>query len=503
MEIELKLAVEANALELIENAFLPKLEKQDGVYVKRCQKDVFNEYYDTPEQLLGKRKMGLRVRKVEGQFEQTVKTQGQVQGGLHQRPEYNVPLDSGTPDLHKFSVDIWDNDFDVTEVNRSIQKLFTTHFTRTQFDIKLPEGEIELVLDLGEVKTDEDSLPIQEIELELKSGRPRLLFDIADVLRETMPVRVSDVTKAARGYQLLTGKLPEVRYLPQYLALDYKDTTEDGLCKAMECALSHWQYHQALYLQTQNAKALSQVREALLLLMQSVSLYLPVLQSDHLLKLHKKLLTIVQQWSWQEDLRSIHQLRSRKGPFCKRVPKNQQLVNYLLGRREGLILAYEPQKLLNSSLSAEVQLTTSRMLIEKPWRDQTDGADIPVRSHANGWLSQSWQTVMQSLPALNTDSKMTNLKYLALEVALKQSLTNGFLLGDLFTDSRGQFRAPWLDLLQGIEELKAIEFLKNALIECDVDDPLEFKQWVEDKSRSLLEVMERSREVAMQAEVYW
>jgi len=496
MEIELKLVVEADALAIIESEILPKL----SATITRSNKDVFNDYYDTPEQILGSRKIGFRVRSVDGMYEQTVKTQGQVQGGLHQRPEYNVSLSSPKPDLHKFEADIWGEDFDVAQVNKQISKLFTTHFHRSQFDIETPDSLVELVLDMGEVRVQEDVLAICEIELELKRGNASHLYDIADQICAAMPARLSNITKAARGYRLVKGARNASRVLPKFLPLSHEDTTEEGLCKAIECALEHWQYHQGLYLESDDAKALTQVREALLLLMQSVSLYLPVLQSDPLLQLHKQLLLLVQQWAWQEDLISIHQLRSRKGPFCKRVPKNSPMMNYLLGRREGLLMAYDPKTLLMSNLSSRVQLGASRLLIEKPWREQNDGADIPIGKHANGWLSQSWQTVMQSLPRNNA---MDSNKYLALEVTLKQSLTNGFLLGDLFAENRGNFRAPWLDLLDGIDELKALSFLKEASYECDVDDPVEFQKWMKDKTQSVLSVMESSRKIAMQAEVYW
>jgi triphosphatase len=58
-------------------------------------------------------------------------------------------------------------------------------------------------------------------------------------------------------------------------------------------------------------------------------------------------------------------------------------------------------------------------------------------------------------------------------------------------------------LAQGIEELKALAFLHDAVIECEVEDPGEFKQWMSDKTQNLIQVMERTREIAMHAEVYW
>ena len=496
MEIELKLAVEPDALTHLEREFFPKLKSE----VSRSQKSVFNEYYDTPEQLLGKRKMGLRVRAVNGSFEQTVKTKGQVQGGLHQRPEYNVALSEPVPNLKLFDSDIWGDDFDVEVVDKSIEKLFTTHFERTQFDIKSEHGHVELVLDIGEVKTENDSLPICEIELELKQGESHLLFNLAQDIAKLIPLRLSNTTKASRGYQLVGNKTQKIKSMPQFLALSTQDTTEEGLCKAIECALTHWQYHQSIYMQSDNAKALTEIRESLQLLLHSVSLYLPVLQSEQLLQLHKQLLKLVQRWDWQEDLVSIHLLRSKKGAFCKRIPKHQQMINYLLGRREGLFLAFKPHDLIMSELSSSIQLSASRLLVEKPWRQQSDGANIQVIKHAKGWLSQSWQIVMQSLPP---SGKMDASKYLAIQALLKQALTDGFLLGDLFSESRGHFRMPWLDLLQGIEELKAISFLRSALEECEVEDEADFRQWIDEKTTNLLAVMERSREVATNAEVYW
>ncbi len=37
--------------------------------------------------------MGLRIRGDQGRYEMTLKIAGRVVGGLHQRPEYNIPLD--------------------------------------------------------------------------------------------------------------------------------------------------------------------------------------------------------------------------------------------------------------------------------------------------------------------------------------------------------------------------------------------------------------------------
>jgi len=499
MEIELKLISNQNALSLFEAKVLPTLRKQN-IQIEQSHAHLYNEYYDTPDEFFGKRKMGCRVRSRNQQYEQTIKTKGTAEGGLHQRPEYNVDLDSAIPDLSKFDPQIWTQDIDIKAVNDKLQGLFSTHFERTTFDISTDDYSLEIVFDLGEVKKGQDSLPICEIELELVRGDPTALFDIAQQLIKHVPCRLSNVTKAARGYQLLHGRIPEITSLPLFLPLDMNDSCERAFCKTVELALNHWQHHQQIYSQSRNRKALREIYESVQLLLQGIALYLPILQCKELLDLHKQLLTLAQAWAWQEQLESIHQLRSKKGPFSRKIPRNQNLMNYLMGRREGLLHAHKPHELNMSVLSTGVQLAASRVLLDKPWRAQNSGHDVNVKKHAKGWLSQSWQTVQQSLPK---DTSMDSKQYLALDALLRQSLLNGFLLADLFMDSRGHFRAPWLDLATGVRELKCLNLLQDALSDLDTEDKADFSSWINDKISSVVKVMEQTREVAMDADTYW
>jgi triphosphatase len=298
----------------------------------------------------------------------------------------------------------------------------------------------------------------------------------------------------------MNGTVAETVLLPNFLDLDEEDSTEDALCKAIKCALSHWQHHEYVYLQSGHIDALKEIAQSVQLLLQGVSLYLPVLQCQELLNLHKQLLVLSEQWSWQDDLQCIRKLRSNKGPFSRRIPRHQALMSYLNGRREGLLTVQSPEQLLVSMESSQVQLGASRLLIEKPWQAQATGHQIPVLKHAKGWLSQGWQTVMQSLPS---KVEMDYTKYIALEVLLRQTLLNGFLLAGLFAESRRKFRAPWLDLVEGIDEVKALLFLRRALEEVDIEDAEDLDDWIDDKLSSVITVMEKSREVAMSAETYW
>ena len=80
---------------------------------------------------------------------------------------------------------------------------------------------------------------------------------------------------------------------------------------------------------------------------------------------------------------------------------------------------------------------------------------------------------------------------------------NGFLLADLFDEERHHFRAPWLDILTGIDELKALMMLRALATESELDELSDVFSWVDDKIANLMHVMERTRQAGMQGDVYW
>lgn len=204
-EIELKLLAPNNAGEVIEQSFLPCLE---GNYVKETT-ELSNYYFDTPDRVLRKNDIGLRIRGDGQNLEQTLKTAGTSVGGLHQRPEFNVQLgqlqnDSEViPNLSLFEPTAWPADFDVEEVQNNLSTLFLTRFVRTSYLLDLPHGcQVELVWDRGLVTANGQSKVICEIELELKKGQTEDLFDLAGLLLSFMYLSIGKDSKAARGYRL-------------------------------------------------------------------------------------------------------------------------------------------------------------------------------------------------------------------------------------------------------------------------------------------------------------
>lgn len=140
-EIELKLFFneihEKNLINLLDS-----LPSCDGKGVKKLT----NSYFDTPDLTLRKWDMGLRIRGVNDHLEQTIKTAGQVIGGIHSRPEFNVDIDQDFPKLNLFPNEIWPAESNIEQVQSELQCLFNTDFERQSWHIFVDDSLVEVAL---------------------------------------------------------------------------------------------------------------------------------------------------------------------------------------------------------------------------------------------------------------------------------------------------------------------------------------------------------------------
>jgi inorganic triphosphatase YgiF len=88
--------------------------------------------------------------------------------------------------------------------------MFTTDIQRTPRQLHLDKCTTEeAVFDEGCITANGSSLPVAEMELELKSGDVQALFQLALDLLGYVPIALETASKAERGFRLLTGKVPE------------------------------------------------------------------------------------------------------------------------------------------------------------------------------------------------------------------------------------------------------------------------------------------------------
>lgn len=202
-EIELKLLI---APEDVRRLLLHPLIT--GLTQQKCPPQrLLSIYYDTADCVLHKQHIALRLRRVGRRWLQTVKTEGRVVAGLHERPEWECETTKGAFVFHAIADPTLRELFADPCLQHALQPVFTTEFSRTRRILELPSGDVvECSLDRGEIRAGEDRLPICEVELELKSGDPTRLSDLALRLQETLSLNQENISKAERGYQLVCSR---------------------------------------------------------------------------------------------------------------------------------------------------------------------------------------------------------------------------------------------------------------------------------------------------------
>ena len=263
-EIELKLALPPQQVD----AFLKRMARRRSVPV---QQELITRYFDTPDFALSAQGVALRVRRVGRRWLQTLKTEGERRGGLSQRLEYEMAVTRGTPEWNRFPDEALKR---VPEALRAhLVPVFETHFHRTAWLLKGKGGaQIEVALDVGEVRAGKRRQPICEVELELKDGQPDALFELAQGWAQQFDFLPFDVSKAERGVRLAHGQDAEP-VKSAAVALDKTMSVEDGFAAIVQACLAQFQGNLPGVLASDDIEYVHQARVALRRLRAALRLY--------------------------------------------------------------------------------------------------------------------------------------------------------------------------------------------------------------------------------------
>jgi inorganic triphosphatase YgiF len=160
-------------------------------------------YYDTPDHALAQRGSSLRVRRHGRHFVQTVKAESAPGDSSLVRGEWEDRVKGERPDPQAAHT----GPFLSPEIAGQLRPLFRTEVSRLTIPLAPePATRIEAAIDRGRIRNGEKTPPepISEVELELKSGTPTALYDVALKLLHVAPLRLERRSKAERGYQLAT-----------------------------------------------------------------------------------------------------------------------------------------------------------------------------------------------------------------------------------------------------------------------------------------------------------
>lgn len=499
------------------------------------QKHLANYYLDTPQLALRKLDVGLRVRgiKVEEQalqFEQTVKTSGQVIGGLHKRPEYNVDIPSTQVDLTLFPKEIWCGK-DVKQLEEDIYSLFDTHFTRITWIIELGNSVIELAFDEGSICCEgyDRTESIYELELELVSGEQQGLFSLAKVLFENLSMRPGHLSKAARGYALAAefknikkieaiqsakAMLVNGENIPTELRLEVvpmKGITaiNGAVKKGIEHSLSLLQTNIDEYIASSELGKLIKIAEILALLRQGFWLFEKELPDEYV-TLRKELSFFIGEINWADNAEHIQELISKTGGYRKKIARSEELIDKLKLEKNSFPNAQQVTNLFYSERFNLLQLSLLKLLLKGNITKvpESKNKSIQLVNYAKTKLDSSLNNIMMEMTSLGLQPKEKVCEsYMSSHGVLIRSLLAGSWFSALFDDGEKNemvlsYRRPWLDIKQGISELQTLYILKQQLVNLSQPER-KLENWLDSKIDNLLLALEQSRLKAKSIKPYW
>ena len=202
-EVELKLRIAPDAVRRL--AAHPLLKGKGRPVTQRLR----SIYYDTPALDLLRQGIALRVRKEDGAWIQTVKGGGTVRAGLHERPESEARVSGPEPDLARIEDSTLARALHPPRIRDELKPVFITDFRRSRRLLAAREGTtIEASIDQGVIRSGEHINRVSELELELKAGDRRQLYELALKLQRDVPLALENRSKAARGYALHGSEQP-------------------------------------------------------------------------------------------------------------------------------------------------------------------------------------------------------------------------------------------------------------------------------------------------------
>lgn len=270
-EIELKLECEVADLAALANHPLLRADGTPEAVV------LTSTYFDTAKGDLRKGGLTLRVRREGDRRIQTVKA-ASASAGLFDRAEWETDIAGETPDLAVLA------ETPVPALLAAASKadlvpVFTTVVDRTTRLVVHGASLISATLDQGRIETPEGDVPLCEVELELDEGSPADLFGLAQVLAQTVPLRLGALSKSARGWSLVDGTLRKSSKAGA-VRLDPDATAGDAFRAVAQACLHHLRLNEDVFLHGRHPEGLHQIRVALRRLRSALTLFKPILVTD-------------------------------------------------------------------------------------------------------------------------------------------------------------------------------------------------------------------------------
>lgn len=202
-EVELKLLAPPGVLDKLCEAPVIVRHGRGAGAVRRLEAT----YYDTSDRALFRHGLSLRVRRAGKRYIQTLK-HGPTDGHPFSRAEWECSVDGVGPDLARVPISEIGAPLDGMAPD-ALAPIFTTTVRRRTHRLDLGGTIVEVAFDEGSIAAGDRSEALSELELEVKAGDKRVLYDLGLELLEIAPLKIGTRSKAERGYDIAFGVAPK------------------------------------------------------------------------------------------------------------------------------------------------------------------------------------------------------------------------------------------------------------------------------------------------------
>jgi len=461
-----------------------------------------NVYFDTAERRLRQYDMGLRVRSCDGKSVQTIKTAGRVIGGLHQRPEYNEPIEGLRPKLARFKSKIWPEHCDIQILEQQLTPIFSTDFERQTWLIEIAgDTLIEVAYDTGFIETNQGKIALCEVELELIKGDEKQLFILGNEIAQIPDVRLGNISKAQHGYMLADNNSFEVKKL-SHSRITNDLSIQQALLVNMQYGLKQIQYHENCYIETQDTEALKELLKGVKFLHQNIILFKSEFEDLNKAPWIEKLHWLARSFSWLDEYFTQVRLLENKAYYLRKLPKHKSLVTQIELQKSKLPNHLQISEIFTSTRYCQFVLSFTQWLIQFEKTSFSINSSNNINLFSSNHLDSAWGQVSV---ALKNSNNLTVEQLLSYQGALESNLLIGLSLGNVFSKQKSDsFRSPWLDIKEGLNELSML----NVITEIAHDEESnttqhEYFKWIKRKENSLLNALQQSKQQALIKDVYW
>jgi len=390
IETELKLAVPVELHARL--ARHPALQSATQASAHR----LYAIYYDTSACDLWAHGLALRVRRDGQQWTQTLKGGGSVDAGLHRRMELEAPVSGPAPEPALFGATGLGATLVALTRGKKLKRVCSTRFDRSTRMLELARDVvIEASLDRGHIQSRKHTMPLCELELELKAGTPAALYDCAAQLLATFPLTLENRSKAERGYALYRDE-PSAPVKAAAIALQPAFTASDAFKAIVRSTLVHLQANERGMQDEADPEYLHQLRVAVRRLRSAFSLFAPMV-GDAAAPLIAEMKWLAQAWGPARDWDVF--MEQLFTPVCQAFPQHAGLREY--GQRFSYRQRLARRKAKTAVASRRYQrflVSMGAWLEHEQWREQAppDAARLmaqPIRDYTREVLAARYARV--------------------------------------------------------------------------------------------------------------